>query len=118
MAKALDIIALSCGQHEIGTSCTTLCSHIQHYPSENFCQYIKSPYCHIIQICHLAFFSYSHDCSEHQKATITLMNGHSDGHDKTSLRHSSKCLGCLLKDFEKHWKQCTDGGGSYFKEDP
>jgi len=37
---------------------------VQHYPSKNFCQYIRSLYCcinRILQICHFAIFSYSHD---------------------------------------------------------
>lgn len=43
---------------------------VQHYPSKNFCQHIKSLYCcvhHILQICHLAIFSYFHDWNEYWK---------------------------------------------------
>ena len=72
---AFNIIALSCRQQESGSSYTTMHVCSQHYLSKNFCQYIKSQccsMCHIIQICHLSSFSYSHNWNEHWKAIAML----------------------------------------------
>jgi hypothetical protein len=70
---AFDVVASSCAQQESDSSYTKMSRRVRHYPSKNVRQYVRSlNYCmrHILQICHLAICSYSHDCNENWKTIV------------------------------------------------
>lgn len=108
---AFDIITLSCGQQGSGSSYMTMCGRRQHYLSKNFCQYIKSLYCHtyhILQISHLAFLLTPITETGTERPSLCWHSVHSDGRDKTAVHHSRKCfLGLLQRPSETlevvHW---------------
>lgn len=77
--RAFDVVPLGCGQQESGSSYMTMRGRIRHYPSKNFCQYVKldhctshAPYSQDLSPCYLF---YSHAWNEHWNAMAKLTFG-------------------------------------------
>jgi len=98
---ALDNVAPSCGQQESGSHCMPMCSHIRTSLSvreflsvHKITELPHVPYSPDLSPCDYSLFPW---LNKHWKATVTMMSGHSDSRDKTTLQHSSKCFAGLLQ---------------------